>query len=391
MDDLRWILLMVGGVIIAAIYFSGRFECEDWLRERKERKAREAVAKNKTGKTPRVRPKMNGKPGHAVTKPQQSGAAREPVSTPESHARENTNQAGKKSQGQEVSAISSEKVKPQSSAAEKKIVEKKEPTFAEAKTTEAPPKKTPSKKAPPKKENQSVPSGFVPSPNVPVDKPLADEVLRKTKIQEKSGGAAEEDETIDVSVMSSIEDEIVVVEMPMDLIEAEAELKAEQEQDDPVLNEPVQGSLPLGIEPLVLVVTVVAEDGQHFTGPEIQEALELEGLVFGDMNIFHYHVEGYKDAVFSAANIIEPGFFDVEKIAELKTPGLSIFCQLPGPLPGNEALDIMLDKGRGIAVRLYGRMCDDKRNMFTAQATTHYKDRIAAFDHELDLARKKGS
>ena len=42
-----------------------------------------------------------------------------------------------------------------------------------------------------------------------------------------------------------------------------------------------------------------------------------------------------------------------------------------------------------LAVRLDGRMCDDKRNVFTAQAKTHYQDRVAAFERELVLARKK--
>jgi hypothetical protein len=33
MEDLRWILLLVGGLVVAAVYFSSRFEREDWVRE----------------------------------------------------------------------------------------------------------------------------------------------------------------------------------------------------------------------------------------------------------------------------------------------------------------------------------------------------------------------
>ena len=34
MDDLRWILAIVGAVVVVAIYLSGRFEREEWKRDR---------------------------------------------------------------------------------------------------------------------------------------------------------------------------------------------------------------------------------------------------------------------------------------------------------------------------------------------------------------------
>ena len=40
MEDLRWILLLVGGLVVAAVYFSSRFEREDWVRERETLDAR---------------------------------------------------------------------------------------------------------------------------------------------------------------------------------------------------------------------------------------------------------------------------------------------------------------------------------------------------------------
>ena len=39
MDDLRWVLMVVGALVIAAVYFSSRFEREDWTREREQRQA----------------------------------------------------------------------------------------------------------------------------------------------------------------------------------------------------------------------------------------------------------------------------------------------------------------------------------------------------------------
>lgn len=48
-----------------------------------------------------------------------------------------------------------------------------------------------------------------------------------------------------------------------------------------------------------------------------------------------------------------------------------------------------LKKTRGIADKLNGQLCDDKRNQLIEQAIGHYRDRITAFDHEMVLARKK--
>lgn len=146
---------------------------------------------------------------------------------------------------------------------------------------------------------------------------------------------------------------------------------------------------PVDIKPLVLVLTVMAPDERPWNGDRLKEALEVEGLRHGDMNIFHFHEAGEKDAVFSAANAVEPGVFDLASMHELETPGITLFCQLPGPLDGIEAFDLMLDKARSLAQRMDGQVCDDRRNALTPQSVAHYHDRIESFSRELALAAKK--
>jgi cell division protein ZipA len=135
----------------------------------------------------------------------------------------------------------------------------------------------------------------------------------------------------------------------------------------------------------------MAPAGRPLNGERLQTALEAEGLRHGDMNIFHFHQAGEKDAVFSVANVVEPGVFDLATMAELETPGITLFCQLPGPLEGADAFDIMLDKARSLATSLDGHVCDDRRNALTTQAVSHYHDRIETFSRELALARKKAA
>ena len=48
MDDLRWVLMLVGALVIAAVYFSSRFEREDWTREREQHHAKASLRKKST-------------------------------------------------------------------------------------------------------------------------------------------------------------------------------------------------------------------------------------------------------------------------------------------------------------------------------------------------------
>ncbi len=340
MDDLRWILLLLGIAVLAAIYFSGRFESENWARERKQpRTGRRNVDKKTDGKkiqtktlTVTARSNVRKEPAMGVVGPEPS------VEKPEQHAPE---------------IASSSTNLPET----KLVTNPLSPTLPHEETHEK----------------------IMPSESV-------------TKIDQNMG-VDHKSETANVEYEHfSIEDEITGIEIPADLTVAEAEIRV---ADTLLDEESEQTAIPAGIEPLVLSVSVFAEKEERFSGLEIKEALEAEGLLHGAMKIFHFYDPNKKDisesddAVFSVASVLEPGFFDLEKLDEMQTPGLMLFCQLPGSLSGEDALEVMLDKGRGLAVRLHGHMCDDKRNRFTTQAKNHYLDRIATFERELVLARKK--
>lgn len=174
--------------------------------------------------------------------------------------------------------------------------------------------------------------------------------------------------------------------------------------EPPASHPPRQDTLPLDIQPLLLVLSVITTDQQRFSAADVVAALEAEGLQYGDMQIFHYIVDGYTDGyvegyadsppvspvrpVFSVANILEPGTFDPASLPHMLTPGITLFCQLPGALAPGEAFTRMLDTARRIAARLQGRVCDDRRNTLTSQRLAHYQDRIAAYTRELLLAQK---
>jgi len=224
-----------------------------------------------------------------------------------------------------------------------------------------------------------------------VNKALSDSEQEPSFIEEKNRSSKDDwGDTVESQKEPLIEDEIVSIQIP-----AELSAHAEERRSKPRFNfkpdaeEPVQQELGLDVEPLVLVLTILAKKENLLGGGEIYKVLEKEGVNHGDMEIFHFRMGGEKDAVFSVANLVEPGTFNIKTINEEHTPGLSLFCQLPGPVAGTVAFELLLNKARSIAENLGGQLCDDKRNLLTEQAIGHYRDRISAFDREVALARKK--
>ncbi|MGM0593317.1 MAG: cell division protein ZipA C-terminal FtsZ-binding domain-containing protein, partial [Pseudomonadota bacterium] len=84
----------------------------------------------------------------------------------------------------------------------------------------------------------------------------------------------------------------------------------------------------------VIVLTLLAPKNKKLRGPLLLKALQECGLRHGDMDIFHYHVEGRDTPLFSVANVLEPGRFILSEMAQLETPGVALFMQLPAVIPG---------------------------------------------------------
>ena len=132
----------------------------------------------------------------------------------------------------------------------------------------------------------------------------------------------------------------------------------------------------------VIVLNVVARGGQEFMGDDLLEVLITRGLKFGEMNIFHQRFRGTNNGpvIFSVANILNPGTFDLNSIHESSTVGVCLFLALPSPINNLEAFDLMLGVAQSIREELDGELKDDHRNVMTAQTIEHYRQRIRDFE-----------
>lgn len=139
----------------------------------------------------------------------------------------------------------------------------------------------------------------------------------------------------------------------------------------------------------VLIINIMAREGDCFEGNDLLRALMSSGMRFGDMNIFHYHVGGGDDGpvIFSLANMVVPGVFDLGLMEEFTTPGVSLFLALPIDGEAIKAFELMLSVSRDIAEQLGGELKDENRSVFTAQTAEHYRQRVMEYQRRKALAR----
>jgi cell division protein ZipA len=132
----------------------------------------------------------------------------------------------------------------------------------------------------------------------------------------------------------------------------------------------------------VLVINVVAKPEREFSGVDLLPVLLTSGLRFGDMSIFHRHIEAdsRSPVLFSVANLVNPGTFDLNQINDFTTRGLCFFMTLPNVANSMQAFDKMLDVAQQVRITLDGDLKDDNRSVMTAQTIEHYRQRVRDFD-----------
>lgn len=134
---------------------------------------------------------------------------------------------------------------------------------------------------------------------------------------------------------------------------------------------------------LIVSLTVMAPDRKNFNGSEVHRVLQAAGLELAEFDIYHFRDAGNGEdsrAVFSVANIVNPGTFDVTALDGLNTPGLAFFMQIPGPMTASEAFDTMLERAQYIAQCLHGVVGDEQRTPLSSQRIRQIRERTLNHD-----------
>jgi cell division protein ZipA len=140
----------------------------------------------------------------------------------------------------------------------------------------------------------------------------------------------------------------------------------------------------------VFVVHVMATQNP-FKGSALLDTILQCGMRFGEMDIFHRYADtkGQGAALFSMANMVKPGIFDLDAMDEFETPGVSFFMTLPINADSMQTFDLMIDTARAVAGTLGGEIRDDQRSVMTKQTLEHCRERIRDYERQRLFRRLK--
>ncbi|MCB1863965.1 MAG: cell division protein ZipA C-terminal FtsZ-binding domain-containing protein [Chromatiales bacterium] len=137
---------------------------------------------------------------------------------------------------------------------------------------------------------------------------------------------------------------------------------------------------------MIVQISVVAPDGEQLYGLDIQAALDAEGLAFGEMQLFHRRAVDGRRVLYSAVNMVVPGVFNPDAMDRLRTPGITLFMQLPGPQDGLLTFSDMLGTAERLAARLGAQLWDQTHSVLTKQAVQFLREEIIEYGRRMQLA-----
>ncbi|MCK6262215.1 cell division protein ZipA [Vibrio sp. ZSDE26] len=131
----------------------------------------------------------------------------------------------------------------------------------------------------------------------------------------------------------------------------------------------------------VIVLNVHCAGEVPFVGTKLFNSMEKNDLRYGEMDIFHYHVDSTSNSkvLFSVANMMQPGTLKHSDPAEFSTKGISFFMTLPCCGDAEQNFNLLLRTAQQIADDLGGNVLDDARNLMTPDRLSAYRRQIQEF------------
>ncbi len=132
----------------------------------------------------------------------------------------------------------------------------------------------------------------------------------------------------------------------------------------------------------VIILHLMAEQGEVFQGDDLLKAVVNNGLRYGSLKIFHRHVreDGSGDVLFSMANSVNPGTFELNAMGEFSTPGVTFMMVLEDSEDPLGTFDLLLECIHGVNSSIGGELKDQQRSALSQQTAEHYRQRIMDFN-----------
>jgi cell division protein ZipA len=96
------------------------------------------------------------------------------------------------------------------------------------------------------------------------------------------------------------------------------------------------------------------------------------------MDIFH-RLDVHNFSTFSVVNAVEPGTFSINSMAEMSTPGISLFMRVHELVDPVAVFNEMVDVAHSLAEELGGEVRDESRSAMTHQTVEHCRLEISEY------------
>ena len=132
----------------------------------------------------------------------------------------------------------------------------------------------------------------------------------------------------------------------------------------------------------VISVYVLAQPGEMIKGEKILSASYALHMDFGAMKIFHRHDQDEERKIqFSMANIKQPGWFEIDRMHELETPGVSFFMQVNLVEKPSAVLDEMMITAHGLSSMIGATLCGAQRKPLDETQTNELREKVKRLEN----------
>ncbi|MFT5114869.1 MAG: cell division protein ZipA [Parasphingorhabdus sp.] len=143
---------------------------------------------------------------------------------------------------------------------------------------------------------------------------------------------------------------------------------------------------------LLAIINICGEGDRLFSGAAVVRAVEGAGMHYGDMQVFHGPDGDDGKPLFTLANMVKPGMFELDKMGDFTTPGLTLFMNVPKcPQPG-EVFSKMSTVAQKISTILGGVLKDQKHQSLDEKVIKGIKRQVEEIGDEMsELGIEPGS
>lgn len=127
----------------------------------------------------------------------------------------------------------------------------------------------------------------------------------------------------------------------------------------------------------IVAIYLLARDPAGLYGSRLKQVFSTLNIHYSEQKVFHYYEN--KKKLFSIANLVEPGTFDLTTLNAFRTPGLAVYMLLDEVSKPEQAFAHMLRIIWELSEQLQARICDAERHPMNQQTVAEMLEAVKIY------------